>query len=525
MDRNSPPGGFASDRARGDALETQVSALRPGKRALAWCCLAGGALLLMSGWGPGAAPSAEDNPPPHTWPTFGGTPARNMVNRREKNLPVDWAVEGGKLRHVRWVAELGTRAYGGPVVAGGRVYVGTNNERPRDPKITGPKAVLLCFRAQDGQFLWQAVHDMPPPHIVTQALKDGLCSTPTVDGDRLYYVTPACVVVCAEAASGKTIWQFDLMKELKVYPDFLANCSPLVVGERVFVVTGNGVDDTKGQLPSPEAPSFVALNKQNGKLLWQSNLPGKNIIEGQWSNPAYARLGNQEQVIFPGGDGYLYGLEPATGRLIWKFNCNPPRLDPGNKLPNYILATPVVYRGRVYVGTGLYPEHPAGNRVGHFWCVRLDKKGDASPKDSAFDPQNPLNRDSALVWHFGGRLRSAASGEREVLLGRTLSTAAVHDGLVYVAEESGYLHCLDAETGKEYWQHDLKAGIWGSPYWADGKVYLGTEDGDIAIFAHGRQKRLLATINMDEPIKTTPVAVDGVLYVMTDSHLYAIGEP
>src|SRR5262249_39390772 len=97
-----------------------------------------------------------------------------------------------------------------------------------------------------------------------------------------------------------------------------------------------------------------------------------------------------------------------------------------------------------------------------------------------------------------------------------------HDGLVYISEENGYLYCLDATTGKKQWEHDLKCGVWGSPYWVDGKVYLGAQDGNVYIFAHGREKKLLGEIDMDESIFSTPVVANGVLYVTTRMKVYAI---
>ena len=76
-------------------------------------------------------------------------------------------------------------------------------------------------------------------------------------------------------------------------------------------------------IPSPFAPSFIAINKDTGELVWESDLPGENILHGQWSNPAYAEVDGVPQVILPGGDGWVYSLEPETGKLIWKFDCNP----------------------------------------------------------------------------------------------------------------------------------------------------------------------------------------------------------
>src|SRR6185437_14894831 len=91
---------------------------------------------------------------------LGGTPARNMVNLVEKNVPVDFAVRPkGKEKNVKWAAPLGSKSYGGPVIAGGRIFICTNNDKPKDPKVKGDKGVVMCFRESDGKFLWQIVHD------------------------------------------------------------------------------------------------------------------------------------------------------------------------------------------------------------------------------------------------------------------------------------------------------------------------------------------------------------------------------
>lgn len=454
------------------------------------------------------------------WPMFGGTPARNMVNLVAKGLPAEWAVEKGELKNVKWSAPYGNKAYGGPVVAGGKVFVGTNNAFPRDPKVKGPKAVVMCFAEADGKFLWQTLHDIPSGDIFKEAIPQGLCSTPAVDGNRLYYVTPGCELVCTDVADGKVVWKLDMMAALKVVPYHLGNCSPLVVGDLVYAVTSNGVDED-GKVAAPKAPSFIAVNKTTGKVAWQSNLPGPNIIEGQWSNPAYAEIDGKGQIIFPGGDAWLYAFEPKTGALIWKFNCNPDRAPPkegDRKVPNYIVSTPVIHDKKLYVGMGLYPEHPTPSKFSYFLCIDITGKGDISPKSLASKEK------SALVWVYGGPIEPPPKQGRPVNFGRTMSTAAVHDGLVYIAEEQGYIYCLDAATGKKYWDHDFLSAVWGSPYWADGKVYIGSEDGEIFIFAHGKDKKLIRQINMDEPIHSTPVVANGVLYIATRSKLYAIGK-
>ncbi|MBV9122103.1 MAG: PQQ-binding-like beta-propeller repeat protein, partial [Planctomycetes bacterium] len=467
----------------------------------------GGFLLAPAGQ---TLAAAEPEPPANSWPMYGGTPQRNMVNPRDKNVAVSWSIEEGQEKNIKWSAAIGTRGYGSPVVAGGKVYVSTNNGQPRDPALKGNKAVLMCFREADGQFLWQIVHDMASRDVVREAEQDGLCSTPTVDGNRLYYVTPGAEVVCADT-DGKTVWRLDMMKQLKVFPCYVSNCAPLVVGDMVYVVTGNG-RDADNNLPSPEAPSFVALDKKSGQVVWQDHSPGDKILEGQWSNPVYAEVNGQGQVIFPGGDGWLYGLEAKTGKHLWKFDCNPKASEfkqSGQGTRNYIVATPVVYDNKVYVGVGQNPD--AGGGPGNLWCVDITKTGDLSPVNDNFDPQAAVNKNSGLVWHYGGP--APKGGDRDYLFGRTVSTCAIQDGLLYAAEVEGFLDCFDAKTGQRYWSEDLKTAVWGSPYAVDGKVYLGNDDGDMTIFAQGKEVKAVGKVEMGESLKSTPVTVNGVLYV------------
>jgi outer membrane protein assembly factor BamB len=492
--------------------------------------LAGSALFLgfALSW-VAAAPAPERHPDLNVeWPMLGGTIHRNLANPQVKGLPMTWSVEKGKQENVKWSAALGTITYGGPVVSGGRVFVGTNNDKPRDPAVTGDKGILMCFDAATGKFLWQAVHDKLPEPDLNDTPKHGVASSPAVEGDRLYYVSNRCEVICANVADGKPFWKLDLVGEEKVFPCYLAICSPLVLGDLVYVVTANGVDPNTRKLPEPKSPSFVAVEKKTGKVAWRSNLPGEKIMEGQWGNAVAANVKGVNQVIFPGGDGWLYAFNAEKGELIWKFDCNPKAAvyKPGGKGDrSYLVATPVVYEDRLYVGVGNDPEDGAG--VGHLWCVDITKvpanaDKDLSPVGDNFDPKAPANKDSGLVWHYGGPVVPKPADGREVVFGRTISTVAIHDGLVYAAELEGYLHCIDAKTGQKYWDADLKDGIWNSPYYVDGRVLLGTDGGDLYVFMAGKEKNEPAKINMEQSVKIPPVAAGGVLYVTNGTTLYAI---
>jgi len=486
---------------------------------------------------------------------FGETASRNMVNLKDKNPPSEFDVKDKSW--LKWVAKLGSRAYGGPIVSGGKVFVGTNNGEPRNVRDTllrrdgrrvfVDKGVLMCFDEATGKFLWQHVNDKLPSGQVHDWPDEGVCSTPAVEGNRLYYVSNRCEVVCLdtngftdgnqgvtdeqykEPTDADVIWRLDMMKELNVFPHNMAACSPLLAGSHLFIVTANGVDEGHKNIPSPEAPSFLCLDKSTGKVVWKSNLPGKNIMHGQWSNATYAEIKGKPQVIFPGGDGWLYAFDPPTGTLLWKFDCNPKasryQLGGAGTRSDFI-ATPVVHDGLVYIGTGQDPEHFTG--VGHLWCIDPSKTtapgADLSPVDDNFDPKAAVNAKSGLVWHYGGPTTTEDKTKlgRAFYFGRTMSTVSIHDGLVYAAELDGFLHCLDAKTGQLYWRHDLKGAIWGSTYWVDGLIYLCLEDGDLHVFKHGKVKQEPTKIEIGEPVRTTPVMANGVLYVMSESNLFAI---
>jgi outer membrane protein assembly factor BamB len=525
--------------------------------------------------GPAQAASSEklpaNAPTGHNWSLFGGSVSRNLVNLVEHDLPTTWSAEPGKEQNVKWSVELGSKAYGGPIVARGRILVGTNNLAPRNKNVVGDKGIVMCFDEPDGKFLWQAIHDKLPAGRVNDWPMEGICSSAVVEGDKAYYVTNRCEVVCASLdgyQQGKTepthpkytgptdaglFWRLDMIKELNVFPHNLAVCSPLIVGDILYVITSNGVDEGHINIPQPQAPSFIAIDKKTGKVIWKDNSPSVRLVEerksgnmnvdikalvnkglllmhGQWSNPVYAEPNGKPLIMFPGGDGWVRAYRPGTWELIWKFDCNPKnsfyKLGAEGTRSDFV-STPVVWENKLYLGTGQDPEHDKG--VGHLWCIDITKEPttaekDISPVNDNFDPKAPANKDSGLIWHYGGSVPEDSTYDRNYFFGRTMSTCAIHEGLLYECEYDGVLHCIDARTGKQYWEHSLGADSWSSPYWVDGHVYIGNEGGTMFIFEHGKEKKIVSQVDMKGKIRATPVAVNGVLYVMTENpcKLYAI---
>jgi outer membrane protein assembly factor BamB len=475
----------------------------------------------------------------------------------ERGIPHEWDLE--TQQNIKWAVPLGSYSYGGPVVAGGRVFIGTNNARELRPHSSGDKGCLLCLDAATGQLLWQATHDKLPTGPANDWPEQGVASTPYVDGDRVYYVSNRCELVCADARGfhddendgpyrdekfterhdADFVWILDLIGELGVYPHNLAACSPVGDAARVYVCTSNGVDDEHDKPPAPQAPSFIAVDKQTGRVVWKRSDPGADILHGQWSSPALGVIAGRPQVIFGGGDGWCYSYDPATGTPLWKFNLNPPDAvwkPGGTGTKSSIVAMPVIAGDRVYLPVGDDPEQCRG--PGHLYAidatmgrhfdpspfqggvgggsesadVNRERRASTNGSGASEKGTHPLDiTESGRVWHVGG-----------ADFGCTIASVVVADGLLYAADLAGYLSCFDAATGRRHWRHDMQAGVWASPCVIDGKVYLGNTDGEMVILRHGIEREELARIDLRHAIYTPPAVADGVLYVMTQRFLYAI---
>jgi outer membrane protein assembly factor BamB len=134
-----------------------------------------------------------------------------------------------------------------------------------------------------------------------------------------------------------------------------------------------------------------------------------------------------------------------------------------------------------------------------------------------FERPNP---NSAAVWHYVGNDPKVF----EQTMHRTVSTVAIKNDLLFVPDFSGLFHCLDAKTGKPYWVYDSLASIWASPLIVDDRVYIGDEDGDMAVFKLSSKMELLQETNLGSAINTTPVVANDTLFLGNNNRLWALQE-
>jgi len=396
-----------------------------------------------------------------------------------------------------WSVELGSGTYGRPVVSGDTVYIGTNNARRLDPSFEGDAGVLAAFQASDGKFLWQ---DLAPR--VERGLREFLLpsttSTPYVEDGRVYYVTAECQLRCLDT-NGSPVWELDMCRRLGVFPHEATNSDVLSVGDLVMVSTSNGQNEGHTRVPSPRAPSLIAVDKRSGDVVWRAIGAGDQVLHGQWSSPVAANVSGRVQILFGGGDGWLRSYDAASGHELWRFDGNPkdarwlPR--PRVFSRGAIIASPVFADGRVFVAMGLSPGHDNGPSL--IYAISPNGQGDVTR--------------SRLLWTSHA-------------VGRVVGTPVTQDGLLYVGDLGGTIYCLDASTGALVWKHETNAAIWGSILLAGNRLYVGNVEGTMTVLRAGRQKHVLAQMEMDGALYSPPTVVGDTLYLATANRLYLIAQ-
>ncbi len=281
------------------------------------------------------------------------------------------------------------------------------------------------------------------------------------------------------------------------------------------------MDNTHKRIRTPDAPILVVLEKKTGRLVARDNEHiAPNIFHSTWASPSLGEVDGHARIFFAAGNGLLYSFNPFEGgrdlrdskpapeagnvsllQKIWQFDFDPsgPKTNVhqynSNRRegPSDFYGMPVFYQNRIYIAGG-----------GDLWWGKNEawlKSIDATRTGNVTS--------NALVWWFP-------------LQKHALSTAAIYEGMIFIADCGRGFYCLNLEAGKPLWMHDIEGEAWASPLVADGKVYLGTRAGIFYVFAATAEKKLLSTIQIGNPISATATAANGVLFVATMTQLFAV---
>lgn len=442
-----------------------------------------------------------------------------------------------------WQIKLGSHQYTIPIIDNNQLFIGIDDRSLDHPaaQSTGG-GILMRLKPETGKMLWQLpiprnrAGRINPVHF--NIWRCGVCSQPAFDGKRLYIVGPRGDVLCIDRNGqtdgndgpfkseaeymqtdegyklqkndGDIIWRYDLISGVDIAPHDVCGSTPLLVGDYLYACTSNGQDNKHKYIVKPEAPALIALDKKTGKLAAiEKEGISKNSFHCNWSSPVKAAINGKTIILFGGGDGILYAFEPVTKtedkpqtlKKLWQYDCNPKEYRfkdgkpqkysswqqryPGG--PSEIIAIPAVHDGKIYVPIGQSPIHHPGQ--GMLTCL------DAATGKKIWDSKK---------------------------VDRTTAQPAIADGLLYISDYTGNLHCFDADNGKLYWTHDMQDGTWcASPYVTNGKVYISTESKVLWVLKAGKQKQVIKRSRLKSEA-ITPMAHKSVLYLPTQKRLFAI---
>ncbi len=411
------------------------------------------------------------------WPEWRG-PSQQGHALDAANLPVTWS----ETANVAWKTRIPGRGHSTPVIEGAQIWLLTAHETKAPPAEvkkrlkanTGsqPLTVLekatfhaVCIDRDSGKI----VHDIElfartNPQWVHK-LNSYASPTPILRDGRLYAQFGAFGTACLDTKAAKVLWT---NLNLHVMHENGPGGSPVLWQDKLIFHL-DGSDDQ----------FIAALDAKTGKLAWKTPRSGEMDSNPQLQKacgtPLLLDVAGRTEVLSPAAD-WLYAYDPATGKELWKL--------PYGHLGFSNVARPVAGHGMIYLPTCFMKSK--------LLAIRYD--GASKPK---------------IAWEV---TRAMPNQPSPLIVGHEIYTIA----------DRGIASCIDAITGEVYWQERLDGNFSGSPLFADGKIYAGTQDGRMVVFKPGTTLEKLAENTLKGAHMASPVAVGSALYLRTDKALYRI---
>jgi outer membrane protein assembly factor BamB len=407
------------------------------------------------------------------WANWRG-PARDGISL-EKGLPTRWSPAGENLA---WKAPFGGRS--APIVMADRVYL--QNSVGNGASL---QERVVCLNADDGKLLWEhrfnVFNSDVPPHRVGWASPAGDAGTGNV------YALGVGGTLTALASNGKVLWERFLTEDFGLWTTHGGRTvSPVIEGDLVIV---SGPTEGWGD-QAQRRHRFMAFDKKTGATVWVSS-PGGRPYDTTYSPPTAAVINGTRLLISGGGDGAVHALKPQTGEPVWK----------------YVMAKRGINTGVVVKGNTAIVTHSEENldtsEMGLIAAIDASAKGDIGK----------------------GQIKWAVKGFQG-----GFSSPVIDGDRIYQIDNGANLFAFDINTGKQLWTLNLGTIQKSSPVLADGKLYVGTENGKFFILKPGPEKceiideDQLGTEGQPEAIIGSVAVNKGRVFLVTDSALYCIGK-
>jgi outer membrane protein assembly factor BamB len=370
--------------------------------------------------------------------------------------------EWGVDKNVVWKTAIPGHGWSSPIVWKGRIYLTTAVEKDGNFSLQA-----LCLDDKDGTIVWQNEvfvensKTVPRPH----SKNSHASPTPLTDGQRLY-VHFGHMGTAALDLDGKVLWKKD---DLTYEPVHGNGGSPILAGDNLVYSMDGG-----------DKQFVVARKKSTGEVAWKTDRKNKAVQPFSFGTPLLLKVGDKEQII-SAASGFVCGYDPKSGAEIWRFRY---------PVAGYsVIPQPAAGHGLVYLSTSY--------NAPVVLAIKPDGKGDIT--------------ESNLGWSLkkGGP--------------HTPSLLLVGDEIYFVSD-GGLLTCADAKTGAVHYAERVPGNYSASPIYADGKIYLTNETGVGTVVAAGKEFKSIAKNELKERTFATFAAVDGALYVRTETKLYKFRE-
>ncbi|MDX2154490.1 MAG: PQQ-binding-like beta-propeller repeat protein [Bryobacteraceae bacterium] len=407
------------------------------------------------------------------WPDYRGP--RRDGHSPERNLPVKWSTAGENLL---WRAPIGARS--APVIFKNRVYLTTT---------VGKGATLqervVSLDADTGKQLWEHrwnvyLSDVPPHRAAWAA--------PSVDAETgNVYAVGVGGVLLALSPQGKLLWERSLVEELGLVTTHGGRTSsPVVDGDLVIV---SGVSTGWGE-QARASHRFFGIDKKTGAVQWAST-PSGRPYDTTYSPPVIAEVDGTRLFIVGASDGSVVAMKPQTGEPVWRFE----------------MAKRGINTGVAVSGKWAIVSHSEENldtsEMGLVAAIDATTKGNVGKEQ--------------VKWRVPG-------------IQAIFASPVIDGSRIYLVDGGANLISFDFETGKELWRQQLGTIQKASPVFADGKIYVGTENGRFFIIRpHADKAEILSDVLLGqeaspEAIIAAPAISDGRVFVTSVEAMYCIGK-
>jgi outer membrane protein assembly factor BamB len=370
-------------------------------------------------------------------------------------LPERWS----ETENLAWKQTIPGKGWSSPVVVGGQVYLTTAvPEGEEDPPAQSLR--VMCLDEASGRVEWSQELFQQPAGQRVHPKNSHASATPISDGQRLYVHFGTWGTACLER-DGTVVWKTTALKYQPVH----GNGGSPVLFEDLLIINCDGAD----------AQFVVALDRRDGTEKWRYNRGLEPVKGFAFCTPLLVEVEGRTQVISSGADAVV-GLVPQTGEEIWKVRY---------KGGYSVVPRPVTGQGMVFVCTGY--DSPT------LLAIRLaGARGDVT--------------DSHLAWKLTKRVPLNPS------------PLLIND-LLYLVSDDGVMSCVEAGSGETVWQQRIGGAYSSSPTWANGRIYVQSEEGETLVIEPGREFHEVARSQVGERTFASYAVAGGAIYLRTESNL------